>query len=178
MKGLTKMYWASPLDGCESRVELWSSGALLSPVEVPPLGTAKHRPHLLRNKVDMLLLNNSQVGLCLAVTSPELPVVGNWVSCSAQGPCRMWPCNLPWQFGISYADHWSQKCLLRLEKVAVVWCGIWAVVINWGALDYLLAFGETQAGSTWLLCPWISFCIDLLMGKPLLAFGVIPLAML
>lgn len=81
-------------------VVLW--GPVEPSLEVPPLGTAKHRPHLLRNKVDMLLLSNSQFGLCVAVTSPELPV-GKWVSCSVQGPHRMWPCNLPLQFGISYA---------------------------------------------------------------------------
>lgn len=96
MKGLTKTYWASLFDGCEPRVELWSSGGPIEPsLEVLPLGTAKHRPHLLRNKVDVLLLNNSQFGLCVAVTSPELPVVENWVFCSVQGPHRMWPFNLP-----------------------------------------------------------------------------------
>lgn len=121
---------------------LW--GSVEPSLEVPPLGTAKHRPQLLRNKVDMLFLNNSQFGLCLTATSPELPGVRNWVSCSVQGPRGMWPCNLPLQFCISY----PQKCLLRLEKVA-----IWAVVINWGALDCLLAFREAQAGGTRLLCP-------------------------
>lgn len=82
---------------------LW--GPVEPSLEVPPVGTTKHCPHLFRNKVDMLLLNNSQFGLCLAATSPELPVVGNWVSCSVQGPRGMWPCNLLLQFGISYADH-------------------------------------------------------------------------
>lgn len=51
---------------------LW--GPIEPSLEVLPLGTAKHRPDLLRNKVDMLLLNNSQFGLCVAMISPELPV--------------------------------------------------------------------------------------------------------
>lgn len=61
-------------------------------------------------------------------------------------------------------------CPLRLEKVAA-----WAVVINWGALGSSLAFREAQAGSPWLLCIWVSLCIDLLIGKPLSMLWYIPL---
>lgn len=33
----------------------------------------------------------------------------------------------------------------------------------------MLAFGEAQAGGPWLLCIWVSLCIDLLIGKPLMS---------